>query len=200
MRTLERAYTVADHLPPQRRRGAELHRSRRRLAGGNHEAASRRRSRCTAAASGEKAEKALQEVDQKLARQLADYEKQLDKAKAKNDQASIRRITSKIKKAQEYAETERAKEVRRAEESRQEQRESKEKGKVASVDLEKVQLVAADEDRLIDEAYLRTLSRSPSAAELTMARKYLADSQHTAGGLRDLVWALLNTKEFVVNH
>ncbi len=63
-----------------------------------------------------------------------------------------------------------------------------------------MQLVAADEDRLIDESYLRTLSRSPSGAELATARQYLADSQHTAAGLRDLLWALLNTKEFVVNH
>jgi hypothetical protein len=144
------------------------------------------------------AEKSIREVDEKLARQLADLGRQLDKAKKKGDQGSIRRVSSKIKKAQEYAESERAKETRRAEERRNAPRESKDdKG---AINFEKIQLAAADEDRLIGEAYLRTLSRSPNDAELVTARQYLADSQHTAAGLRDLLWALLNTKEFVVNH
>ena len=53
---------------------------------------------------------------------------------------------------------------------------------------------------LIKEAYLRTFTRLPSAEELATAETYLKESDNPADGLRDLVWALLNTKEFVVNH
>lgn len=53
---------------------------------------------------------------------------------------------------------------------------------------------------LIEEAYLRTFTRLPSAEERATAETYLKESENPAEGLRDLVWALLNTKEFVVNH
>lgn len=53
---------------------------------------------------------------------------------------------------------------------------------------------------LIDEAYLRTFARLPSKDERTSAEKYIADSEDAAAGLRDLVWALINAKEFLVNH
>lgn len=56
-----------------------------------------------------------------------------------------------------------------------------------------------DADELIRQAYLRTLSRPPDEGELGVSRKYLADAKDTPAGLRDLLWALVNTKEFVVN-
>jgi hypothetical protein len=53
---------------------------------------------------------------------------------------------------------------------------------------------------LIRQAYLRTLGRPPGDREAEIAAKYFADSPDAAGGLRDLLWALLNTKEFITNH
>ncbi|MCE9604393.1 MAG: DUF1549 and DUF1553 domain-containing protein [Planctomycetia bacterium] len=53
---------------------------------------------------------------------------------------------------------------------------------------------------LIRQAYLRTFSREPSAAELANAATYVKESTDQAAGMRDLVWALMNAKEFVVNH
>ncbi len=53
---------------------------------------------------------------------------------------------------------------------------------------------------LVKEAYLRTFNRYPSEAELANAEKYIAESSDVTSGLKDLVWALLNAKEFVVNH
>ncbi|TVP99504.1 MAG: DUF1553 domain-containing protein [Planctomycetaceae bacterium] len=55
-------------------------------------------------------------------------------------------------------------------------------------------------DAVVRAAYLRTLSRYPSADELTMAREYMQDSESPAAGLRSVLWALLNTKEFVLTH
>lgn len=57
-----------------------------------------------------------------------------------------------------------------------------------------------DQDRLIREAYLRTLSRLPVERETTIAREHFATAENPLDGLRGLVWALLNTKEFIVNH
>lgn len=54
-------------------------------------------------------------------------------------------------------------------------------------------------EELVRQAYLRTLSRPPNQPELQRSLAYLSESS-SAEGLRDLVWALINTKEFVVNH
>jgi hypothetical protein len=52
---------------------------------------------------------------------------------------------------------------------------------------------------LVRSAYLRTLTRVPEEDEMERARAYFTDvsSQEAA---RDLLWALLNTKEFQLNH
>lgn len=61
-------------------------------------------------------------------------------------------------------------------------------------------VAAKSVDETIREAYLRTVQRVPTAEELSEAQSYLAASPSTVDGLRDLLWALLNTKEFLVNH
>ena len=61
-------------------------------------------------------------------------------------------------------------------------------------------LADADWDSLIRQAYLRTVSRPPTADELQRSKQYITESEKTSTGMRDLVWALLNTKEFIVNH
>jgi hypothetical protein len=53
---------------------------------------------------------------------------------------------------------------------------------------------------LVETAYLRTLSRLPNADELAVATQYVVDDGSLTGGLQDLLWALVNTKEFIVNH
>lgn len=53
---------------------------------------------------------------------------------------------------------------------------------------------------LVEQAYLRTLSRYPSDEELARSVEHLASYDDTLDGARGLIWALLNTKEFIVNH
>ncbi len=55
-------------------------------------------------------------------------------------------------------------------------------------------------DEIITRTYLRSLSRYPTEAEKTAARKYLDDSKNKIDGIYDLVWAVINTKEFMLNH
>ena len=57
-----------------------------------------------------------------------------------------------------------------------------------------------DVDQLITDAWLRTLSRFPSDDEISIARQYIDDSENVVDGLTGLMWSLLNTKEFIVNH
>jgi hypothetical protein len=55
-------------------------------------------------------------------------------------------------------------------------------------------------ESLIDEAYLRTLSRLPTDGERDKASAHLAASESPLEGMQGLLWALVNTKESVVNH
>ncbi len=58
----------------------------------------------------------------------------------------------------------------------------------------------SDTGKLIREAYLRTLSRLPTSAEAAIAAEHFEKAGSAAAGLRDLMWVLLNTKEFILNH
>lgn len=59
--------------------------------------------------------------------------------------------------------------------------------------------ITEDVDELITEAYLRTLSRPPDQREAAVALKHLKGASDLVAGMRDLMWALINTKEFIVN-
>jgi hypothetical protein len=71
-----------------------------------------------------------------------------------------------------------------------------------------LQQIAADEvagklpatSQLIEEAWLRTLSRYPAEHERQRATAHLQNAASIASGLRDLMWALLNTKEYILIH
>jgi hypothetical protein len=53
---------------------------------------------------------------------------------------------------------------------------------------------------LIESAWLRTISRRPSGTESSYALEHLRQSESMASGMEDLLWALVNTKEFLLNH
>lgn len=53
---------------------------------------------------------------------------------------------------------------------------------------------------ILDEIYLATVSRIPTAEEREAALEYVAKSQDRRGAWEDLQWALLNTKEFLFRH
>lgn len=65
--------------------------------------------------------------------------------------------------------------------------------------LKQVAKSKASPEDLIRQAYLRVLSRLPSDREMTVSQGYLKSAPNPSSGLRDLMWALVNTKEFIVN-
>ncbi len=60
-------------------------------------------------------------------------------------------------------------------------------------------IVEFDAGKLIREVFLRTVSRPPTDAELAQAKADIAAAKTQVEGLRDLLWAMLNTREFAVN-
>ncbi len=57
-----------------------------------------------------------------------------------------------------------------------------------------------DRESFVREAYLRTLGRRPHESEARLAADHLAGAAEEPRALRELLWALLNTKEFTTNH
>ena len=53
---------------------------------------------------------------------------------------------------------------------------------------------------LVRAAYLRSVSRPPSESEVASGLEHLAQAKDLRSGLKDLLWALVNTKEFLLNH
>jgi hypothetical protein len=55
-------------------------------------------------------------------------------------------------------------------------------------------------DQLVQELYLATLSRFPTANELKTTLAYLETETDRTKATEDILWTLLNTKEFMFNH
>jgi len=85
--------------------------------------------------------------------------------------------------------------------------------KQAQATNDKLTVVARDAQRRADEAYheldfteltreayLRTVSRLPSDEELARVVRHLQESPDRRAAMQDVLWALLNTKEFILNH
>ena len=54
------------------------------------------------------------------------------------------------------------------------------------------------DDEIIEELYLSSLSRWPTAREVEVAKRLMASDRKA--GAEDIQWSLLNSVEFVVNH
>jgi len=87
------------------------------------------------------------------------------------------------------------------------------KGKLAAASGRAARLAGAeDDDAGIRDIYLAAFSRPPTGEELGIARDFLAQPREDAAGkpidpktarrraYEDLIWAIMNTKEFLYNH
>ncbi|WP_425618847.1 DUF1549 and DUF1553 domain-containing protein [Anatilimnocola sp. NA78] len=78
--------------------------------------------------------------------------------------------------------------------------ELKKAGDAKKVVAEQPEGVNVDPVTLVRQAYLRTLSRQPTDDEIARCQQFLADSSSPLEGAKGLLWTLINTKEFIVNH
>ena len=64
---------------------------------------------------------------------------------------------------------------------------------------ELVEMGATDKKKMVQEAWLRAFNRYPSLSEEARAMKHLQEANSIQDGMEDLLWALMNTKEFILN-
>jgi hypothetical protein len=59
---------------------------------------------------------------------------------------------------------------------------------------------AGDADKVIQGLYLTALSRKPTEAEVKRMKEYVAGEKEAAKAYGDILWVLLNSSEFLLNH
>ena len=57
-----------------------------------------------------------------------------------------------------------------------------------------------DDGTLVEELYLSTVSRDPNLEEKARALEYVARAANRKAGFEDVLWSLINLREFVFNH
>ncbi len=143
----------------------------------------------------QKGERELEEMDRKV----RTYEKQLEKLTAKNpSDKSIRDVKSRLVLYQKRLAEKR--EAFNQEFGSSSVLGNSEKNTDAQAD-DKIEVVKAkDMDKLIEEAFLRTLSRLPTQEEIKTSAQAVVAASSPIQGISDLLWALINSKEFILNH
>ncbi|MCG8653600.1 MAG: DUF1549 and DUF1553 domain-containing protein, partial [Pirellulales bacterium] len=58
----------------------------------------------------------------------------------------------------------------------------------------------AGEDEIIEQLYLATVCRYPKDNEIALMRQAFAESHGRRAAVEDILWTLLNTREFIYNH
>ena len=66
--------------------------------------------------------------------------------------------------------------------------------------IERLVKAGKSSGEIIEELYLRTLSRFPKKEEAQLAQQGIGQAPSPREGYEDLLWALLNSKEFLFNH
>ncbi len=75
-----------------------------------------------------------------------------------------------------------------------------ESGWIAEIEEAAEANTPVDRQRLIRLVWLRTVNRPPTSEEAARALQHLAATDSIAEGVGDLMWAMFNTKEFLLNH
>jgi hypothetical protein len=68
-------------------------------------------------------------------------------------------------------------------------------GKIAALIKDK-----RSDKEIIDELYLGAISRFPTAAEAATTQKFVAGIENKQEAYQDILWTLMNSKEFMFNH
>jgi hypothetical protein len=74
-------------------------------------------------------------------------------------------------------------------------------GKVQNGGVVKKMIAAGKQpDEIVEDLYLRALSRKPTSMEMEKLEPFLVQKEKREDALNDLFWSLLNSKEFMFNH
>lgn len=107
----------------------------------------------------------------------------------------------RVERAEDFPKLLRDTRKRLAQQEKEGDQERAAKTRAELVKLEAVRdLNVTDRGTLVEELYLRTVNRLPTSRERDQALDYLADAESVTSGMRQLLWVMLNTKEFILNH
>jgi hypothetical protein len=66
--------------------------------------------------------------------------------------------------------------------------------------VQKLAKTKMTDEELVEEAFLATLSRFPTEKQKADGLEHLKGAKNRTEGATDLLWALVNTREFILNH
>jgi hypothetical protein len=116
-------------------------------------------------------------------------------------QEQLDQLTKQVQDLGESAKPEEIEPLKKRIERLQKLKERREKGEAEAAKAQESPFATdAGKKQLIEEAYLRSLSRFPTSEEIAKCEAYFKDAADPASAARDLLWALINTKEFITNH
>src|SRR5262249_55471871 len=72
--------------------------------------------------------------------------------------------------------------------------------KIKTGRLKKLLASRKTDESMVEELFLATLSRFPNDAEKLAALNHVKQNKDRPAGFVDVVWALINTREFILNH
>ena len=72
--------------------------------------------------------------------------------------------------------------------------------KIESGRLKKLLESKKSDREVVDELFLGTLSRLPALSETDAALGHVRDSSDRRTAFVEILWALINTREFILNH
>ncbi|MFO0922282.1 MAG: DUF1549 domain-containing protein, partial [Pirellulales bacterium] len=131
--------------------------------------------------------KSKPKLDEARERKVAEAEKQLKDAQSKLAAVLDKGKSEQIKKAEQRVE--------------QAEKALKQVSDAPRINLNApIHLSPEKISECVEEAYLRTLSRFPTESEVKVASKAVKEAENSIEGLSDVLWALINTKEFILNH
>jgi hypothetical protein len=74
-------------------------------------------------------------------------------------------------------------------------------GKITSSGIAKKLLASGKSPpEIIEQIYVRCLSRKPTPQELVNLQDVVAKAETPVLGLEDVLWAIMNSREFLFNH
>ena len=131
-------------------------------------------------------------------KQLPKVQQRLQDAKAKGDEAQVTALTRRLQTLEQQLAV------------------LKQQAEKVGVDTDKLPTAASETKpgansskasmsseqarAIAEKAYLRSLSRQPNADEMTVAVNYLTGESDPAKAVEGLIWSIVNTKEFILNH
>ncbi len=141
-----------------------------------------------------KDEREVEELDRKV----RTYKKQLEKLVESKGSANAIRDTKSRLALSEKKLAEKKEALAKANAAAEATAQANKKGELTVAQIDSIK--KNDLTSLVEEAFLRTLSRQPTTSELETSRKSVALAETPIQGLNDLLWALINSKEFILNH